>query len=177
MLRSLDEIRISAEQRARTDALKRVGRAALMLEQELKVAVARMTRVSMGQSGSIGSIVSSAEEIDGVAVGRVGLSSAHDYLKYRLGGIKPAPGAVWPAYTKLPPVDRLKLWVIKAGLVKPDPKKKYQSLDARARSIAFAIALKRKREGAPPMQLNGAPLIETVINIHRERIKQILEGR
>lgn len=165
---TLDNFFADFSARLDLDIYKRVQRGALMLAQELAKAWTEAITVSRGSRGAIGAIDWRASRKPQVAQAFVTIGKAGEYLQYLNSGVKPWPGAEFPGYSKMPPVDPLRRWVVEGNIPIPE---RFQAASDPARSFAFAIARTLKAKGRPALRI-----IEQTIEAHRGRLKSIIEG-
>jgi hypothetical protein len=200
----LEQVFIEFKKKIDAEAIRRQEKGGLALVQWLRVAIKNVTKVSSGSQGSLLSLTSNTKAESNSIRTQVGFSNAADYLKYRLFGVLPATGALYPAHTKMPPVALILKWVHKSGLSIPDWAKdhaefnaeeyakekvpeKFQenkahpwySIDA-ATVWAFSIAKRLKEKGRLPLQINGrkggGALLPTLFNQKKSQLLQIIHG-
>jgi hypothetical protein len=163
-IRMLDQIFQRFKSEVFGEAIRRQEKGGLFFVQELRKAIKAATTVSSGSQGSLLSIISDTKATTRSIVTRVGFSTAVDYIKYRLFGVKPAAGAFYPAMTTIPPLEKIKKWIEQSNLDIPV-------------SNVFGVALSIKNKGREPLQhKSGGNILETVFNQKKERLQQILQG-
>jgi hypothetical protein len=116
---SIKEVFLDFKTEFDAEAARRVERGALHLVQEIRNKIKGVTKVSSGASGSLLSLTYNVK-LEAFAVrAQIGISSAADYLKYRLFGVQPASDAFYPAHSKMPPVAKFRKWAQQSGLSVP----------------------------------------------------------
>lgn len=200
-MNSFDEVRADFHSKLDLDITRRVERAGLLLVQELRDAIKRVTKVSSGSQGSLGAITANTKLEANLVKLQIGLGPANEYLKYRLFGVAPAPNAYWPGFNKIPPPLKMAIWARKSGLTPPQwaltqaklnakraqSPRKHPKFDAKKdapwnsddpfKVWGFRIAQNKKKFGIKPLQhYAGGKLIETVLNLQRAKVASILSG-
>lgn len=179
------------------DLIRRVERIALHIVQEIKRAFATSGEilVRQGAGGGIGGILSQVQTGAEGILAVIGYSKAADYLKFINDGVKPWPGADWPAHKKQPPTKPIFNWITKSGLAIPEFQRnraEFNRLQTTKKRVpkayrenpghpwyspnaqlvwAFTIARKIKLKGRP-----GLRIVEATLKLQQAKIKQLLES-
>lgn len=140
--------------------------------------------------GSATSIVADLEVTEKYIRMLIGGSRSNDYLKFREFGIKPASGAEYPAFKRIPPPSEIAKWLRRGRIPIPE---KFKSARVQARNakavkrdgasarisnsagaidrFAWAIAISMKRKGRPALRV-----IEKTARAQAKNIQKILQG-
>lgn len=139
--------------------------------------------------GSATSIVAELEVTEKYIRMLIGGSRSNDYLKFREFGVKPAAGAEYPAYRRIPPPSEIAKWLRRGRIPIPE---KFKSARVRTRNanalkknpaaktvnsadavnrFAWAIAISMKRKGRPALRV-----IEKTAKAQQANIQKILQG-
>ncbi len=196
----VDSLVVTIRERLTQDVETRVGRAMETLLGLIKEAYARPAgnspqgvplgfTATHGESGAIGGLSYEVKRAQKFIEGVIGLTDAARYLgnlEYGEGGTHGAPstGALFTR-ERMPPVEKIAAWIVLAGIAPHGPHGEEVTVPRHRRkgapsqagyekavmSMAWAIAIKRKRLGRPAMRV-----IERTINQHRQTLTNLLSG-
>lgn len=198
---SFEDIKVDFRSKLDPEITRRVQRVGLMLVQELRKALKNVTRVSGGAQSSGGALTSDTKLEQNLVRLQMGLGASGDYLKYRLGGVAPAAGAVWPGFTKLPNLGAMLKWTKLSGLAVPQwaqdvadanakraaSPHKHPKFDAKKGAPwnssdkyvvwSFRIAQNLKAHGIKPLHhKSGGLMMKTLLELQQAKILSLLEG-
>lgn len=175
--------------------LTRVSKAGLFCESVLRRAYTEVFHSSSGNRGGVGAISHEVQSAENFLSMIMGVGDEGKHIAYREYGVKPAPGALYDAHSKIPPITsiydylRISRFTIPDGFVKQaarnekraeegvpagskfDSAKPWYSSDPLmlwAANKAFRI----KAEGVPPLGI-----IAKTLDDNAKRIEEILDGK
>jgi hypothetical protein len=140
----IKELAAHFEIQTRNQILLRANRAIEHLLGAIQEAYYAVMIGSRGAAGSVASLVTSIKEAQGFIEAFIGFGKTGDYLKFVEFGVKPASGAKYDAYSKLPPVAVFAEWIRRARLSIPS---KFKPLGLRAKERITSLKRLAKRTG------------------------------
>ncbi len=198
---SFEDIKVDFRSKLDPEITRRVQRVGLMLVQELRKAIKNATRVSGGAQSSGGALTSDTKLEANLVRLQMGLGASGDYLKYRLGGVSPAPGAVWPGFSKLPNLGALLKWTKLSGLSVPQWAQNMADANAKRSASprkhpkftakkdapwnssdkyvvwSFGVAQSIKAHGIKPLEhKSGGKMMKTLLELQQAKILSLIEG-
>lgn len=170
----LSSLTVHLQGQVSRDIYERATRLAFYLAQQIKRAYAAKLIASHGESGALGGILAEVRKTSQYLEINFGFSkSAHYLANLELGehGTDSSPrGGAEFQRTKMPPSEAYLRWIKLAGIT-PRGGFKTKNQEAELRSLAFAMAMARKRHGIAAMRL-----IEKTLLARQSKIQAYLQG-
>ncbi len=169
-VKRLVEIPIDVRKQSLEGLQLRAGRAIEHLREVATELYLKKDIIAVNSSGGGATgLVAHVEQAKNLIRGLLGFSRANEYMKYEELGIKPAPGAEFPAFKRQPPTAKIEKWLRRGRIAIPDDFKtsRVRARHERARerggkiheagdsikSYAYVVARNMKKRGRPALRI------------------------